>query len=62
METDFDFIMDSDFSFFDMFEVLEKAPKGIKKEMKWEQRNSSKQAPDFYPEPNWTPTPPDRRP
>lgn len=62
MGTQFDFMMDCDINFFDAFEVLERAPKAIKKELKREQRKSSKQAPDFYPEPNWTPTPPERRP
>lgn len=58
----FDFMEACDFSFFDMYNELERAPKAIRKEIKREQRKSSKQAPDFYPEPNWTPTPPERRP
>lgn len=62
MGTQFDFMMDCDINFFDAFEVLERAPKAIKKELKREQRKSSKQAPDFYPELPWTPTPEDRRP
>ncbi len=57
-----DFMDACDFTFFNMFEVLEKAPKGIKKELKREQRKASKEAPDFYPELPWTPTPEDRRP
>ena len=57
-----DFMDACDFTFFNMFEVLERAPKAIRKELKNEQRKSSKQAPDYYPEANWTPTPEDRRP
>lgn len=58
----FDFMRDSDINFFDMFEVLERAPQSIRKEIKREQRKAAKQAPDYYPEANWTPTPPERRP
>ena len=62
METNFDFMMDCDINFMNMFEVLERAPKAIKRELKREQRKAAKQAPDYYPEANWTPTPEDRRP
>ena len=62
MGTNFDFMDACDINFFDAFEVLERAPKAIRKEIKREQRKAAKQAPDFYPEPNWMPTPEDRRP
>ena len=62
MGTKFDYMDACDFNFMNMFEELERAPKAIRKEIKREQRKAAKQAPDYYLEPNWTPTPEDRRP